>query len=145
MKRDNTPGEWQEEINIWGGTRRYRMVGGIKEYEPEILTSAGRMTSTQAAEYFKHEQDREQQRIEQQRKEEEARKTDKTCPFKSGIKINCLKDCHFYHKTACVLKGEAAGQDTSGTFCPICGTCKANCALYENGCTLPSTILSMKG
>ena len=27
------PTEWQEEVNQYGGVQRYRMIGGVKEYE----------------------------------------------------------------------------------------------------------------
>ena len=35
------PGGWQEEVNEWGGVRRFRMIGGIKEYELMITVDGG--------------------------------------------------------------------------------------------------------
>lgn len=31
-RQEIEPGEWQEEVNQWGGKRRYRMIGNVKEY-----------------------------------------------------------------------------------------------------------------
>lgn len=38
---DAEPGEWQEETNRFGGVRRFRMIGGIKEYECSVRTTNG--------------------------------------------------------------------------------------------------------
>jgi len=45
-RKEEEPGEWQEEKNQFGGVRRYRMIGSIKEYETEVTTTHG--TYTQA-------------------------------------------------------------------------------------------------
>lgn len=33
-RNEPEPGEWQEEVNAYGGVKRFRMIGHIKEYEP---------------------------------------------------------------------------------------------------------------
>ena len=35
-RKELEPGEWQEEVNQYGGVRRYRMIGNCKEYEMDV-------------------------------------------------------------------------------------------------------------
>ena len=49
MDKKNHYGEWQEEKNVFGGVRRYRILAdGTKEYEQTIITSKyGEVTLSQ--------------------------------------------------------------------------------------------------
>ena len=43
---DAEPGEWQEEKNRFGGVRRFRMIGNVREYECEVRTTHGTISQS---------------------------------------------------------------------------------------------------
>ena len=70
---DGEPGEWQREPGNFG--RRYRIVGGIKEYEMQIQTAGGMITESQL--------EAENRAVKPQREKPTQRPN---CPFKDGVK-----------------------------------------------------------
>ena len=135
-------GEWQEEKTAWGDTRKYRMVGGCKEYEKEIITSAGRFTESQYEEYLKRKPEREaKKQAEYARMRAEARAL-RSCPFKDGSGKACDKQkCAFFGDSCILSKASAkpATRDTKGLKCPINKggySCVSSCTFYNTGCTL---------
>lgn len=120
-------GEWQTETNQWGGTRRFRMVGGVKEYEGTIMTRYGEVTRSQLEAINKREAEKKKEP-----KKEPAPKESKYCPFKSGNRSLCRKDCSFWSESGCMQSS-----DTKGKKCPISlYICDSSCKLYVNGCSL---------
>ena len=133
MRRDNTIGEWQEERNIWGGVRRYRMVNGAKEYELEIRTASGAVISQSQLE--KHNQ-----RNAAAEYGSESAQPSRDCPFRSNsLETKCLAECAFYTAAGCVLAATDIQNipDTKDRRCPIAARyCTDSCAMYNSGCTL---------
>ena len=127
MKRDNTPGEWQEEVNQWGGKRRFRMVGGIKEYEMQIKTAGGASVPESRLNEYNRKNSRQYQ--DQQQK-------DAFCPFKGST---CRRgECAIFDGQSCKLSqiGKAV-TDTQGKSCPFSPyQCRSDCGLYHSGCVL---------
>ena len=130
---------WIAETNMWGGIKYYRWVNGVKEYEPETITSHGKMTRSQL-DAFNESEKRKQTPIIRPTKPTRA------CPFKSGINTLCIgSKCAFYFDEGCKLAqtGRNPAKDTKGLLCPINAVkteCGANCALYDGGCRLISLL-----
>lgn len=115
-------GEWQTEVNQWGGVRRYRMVGGVKEYEMQVQTTSGTYTEGQI--------DKGLKKAEIKRPEE--KRESKYCPFRSGNRLLCRNDCAFWDESGCMQSAY-----TKGKKCPISlYPCDTDCKLYDNGCSL---------
>ena len=115
--------EWQTETNVFGGTRRYRIVNGVKEYETEVITSSGTYTKSQI----------EAGKTAKQGKYFQDVREDKRCPFNSGggLKL-CRRDCAFWSDKGCM-----ESTDTKGKKCPIgIYECTDKCKLYDSGCKL---------
>ena len=123
MSKEIKPGEWQTEVNQWGGTRRFRMVGNTKEYETEIITSHGTFTQSQI----------DNGAISKVKTAPlESKEDTKCCPFKSGNRLLCKKDCAFWSESGCMQS-----DDTTGKKCPLwLYPCESRCKLYDNGCSL---------
>ncbi len=133
------PGEWQTETTPYGGVRRYRMIGGMKEYEPEIngipqsvfLESNRRMREQREAEY-KEEQRRAAERAAQRR----------NCPFRDGMQTDCTREACALFLNGCTLArlaDQPPAKATEGLQCPFSkyrSKCRTDCALYNGGCTL---------
>lgn len=121
MSKQIKPGEWQTEVNQWGGTRRFRMVGNTKEYETQVITSHGTFSQSQIDKGI-----RVKTRTIKQEKEE------RYCPFKAGNRVLCRKDCAFWSEAGCMQSS-----DTAGKKCPLSlYPCDDKCRLYDNGCLL---------
>ena len=141
------PGEWQTETTPYGGVRRYRMIGGMKEYEPEI-------NGIPQSVFFRSQQAQKEQR-EKQLKEEQARAAElaalrRNCPFKDTNSRNtdCGREaCALFSAGYCTLAGLEPAADTQGKQCPFSlyrHKCRTDCALYKGGCTLTG-ITKIKG
>lgn len=130
------PGEWQTEVNQWGGTRRFRMVGGVKEYELELNTTSGYVSQSKLA---AQNTEANKMRLEAyRRKEAEAEAQKRYCPFSSSLHNECSRDKCALFSTVCVLsRGKTAARDTKGLRCPFNAyMCREKCSLYNNGCLL---------
>lgn len=143
MSKKIVPGEWQTEVNAFGGVQRYRMIGNVKEYEMMVSVDGIEIPQSQLEDYHRRK-----------KAQADARRAapqpppPKHCPFSfSGIPGNCRKEkCALYDGEACALAqlAESAARDTSGRKCPFNPyQCDAQCALYKTGCTL--TALKTKG
>lgn len=130
-------GEWQEEVNQWGGIKRYRMVGNVKEYEMEVNTSHGTFRESELQDFNRKNKEQSEQRYAKQRAEEQ--EATGICPFKvlnMNASTRCDENCAFF-KDGCRLSSkDTATEDTAGKYCPLARTCNASCAMYKNGCTL---------
>lgn len=130
------PGEWQTETTPYGGVRRYRMIGGMKEYEPEI-------NGIPQSVFFRSQQAQKEQR-EKQLKEEQARAAEKAarrrnCPFSDGMQTDCKREACALFMDGCTLARLTPAKDTEGLQCPFSRyrhKCRKDCALYKGGCTL---------
>lgn len=130
-------GEWQEEVNAFGGVHRYRIIGGIKEYEQEILTSSGILVPQSELEDFYKSNEKA---IAAQKEAEKNRPPQRDCPFRDGIKPYCKQDaCALYYNgcTLARLNDRPPARDTKGLQCPFNQyKCSPECALYLSGCKL---------
>ncbi len=127
--------EWMEEVNQWGGVRRYRMVNGIKEYEPEV--------NGVPQSVFLEMNRRDKERREQERQAERVKQELlKICPFSDpgGAIARCSGDrCAFYVNDSCGAFRVWEDHKTLGLQCPmLCRQlCRRDCAFSINdGCTL---------
>lgn len=133
------PGAWQTETDEWGGTRRFRMIGNVKEYEPTVSIGGLEIPQSDLEEYRRREK---AQKAAQREKELKAakEKDPRRCPFKGGNTLTCGNaKCALYTDDGCVLAkivGRAAA-NTAGRACPFSTClCSSDCALYKNGCVL---------
>ena len=134
--KDEMIGEWQTEVNQWGGVRRYRMVGKIKEYEMMVHTEGGEIPESQLEEYNRRNREAREKQIAN---DKGITMPVKICPFKSDLYRRCDgSKCAFY-ASGCALAHLRTGtpRQTKDLRCPISGSnCGNNCALYANGCAL---------
>ena len=136
MKRDTVPGEWQRDE--WG--RRFRMVGNIKEYEMMVTIDGHSIPESCVEEYNR-------QKAAALNKTAKTVDNGKMCPFKrarNGLSYGCKTNCPFWDD-GCVFGSGSAASDTAGEFCPVCGICYKECALYDRGCTMIKTLKRRKG
>ena len=131
------PGEWQQEPGAFG--RRYRMVGGIKEYEMEINgVPQSVFFASQKAQ--KAQQETAREREQKEAAERAARR--RNCPFidSNGRNTDCSREaCALFIGESCTLARLTPAKDTEGLQCPFDRykhKCRKDCALYRNGCTL---------
>lgn len=133
-KEQAAPTGWQEEKSPFGGVRRFRMMGNIKEYEETITTSFGTVTRSQLEDMQKGEKERkpECKNLEEKLK--------KNCPFRNGINSRCIDNCAMYSPDGCTLIRSFEGKahrETAGKYCPISSrSCGDMCEFYNNGCVL---------
>ena len=130
-------GEWQEERNAFGGVQRYRIIGNVKEYEPELLTSSGISVPQSELEDYRRCNEKA---IAAQKESEKNRPPQRDCPFRDGITTHCKQDeCALYYNgcTLARLNDRPPIKDTKGLKCPFNQyTCRPECALYLSGCKL---------
>lgn len=131
------PGEWQQEPGAFG--RRYRIVGGIKEYEMEINgVPQSVFFASQKAQ--KAQQEAAREREQKEAAERAARR--RNCPFidSNGRNTDCSREaCALFIGESCTLARLTPAKDTEGLQCPFDRykhKCRKDCALYRNGCTL---------
>ena len=136
MNKENET-EWQEERNAFGGVRRFRQIGGVREYEMEILTSSGISVPQSELEDYRRCNEKA---AEAQKEAEKNRPPQRDCPFRDGIKSYCRQDeCALYYNgcTLARLNDRPPIKDTKGLKCPFNQyTCRPECALYLSGCKL---------
>lgn len=146
-RNEPEPGEWQEEIDKFGGVKRFRMIGHIKEYEPTIIINGLEIPQSQLADYHRRQKEAEERRKAEQAEALKNRPEPKSCPFSSGNNNTCTREkCSLFLKGKCAIAilADAHGteqadqtEQTQATKCPfsIYGRCKG-CALFNNGCAL---------
>lgn len=141
---DENPGEWQEEIDKFGGVKRFRMIGHIKEYEPTITINGLEIPQSQLEDYHRRQKEAEERRKAAALEELKNRPEPKSCPFSSGNNNTCWREkCSLFLKGKCAIAiladahGTEQTEQTQATKCPfsIYGRCKG-CALYNNGCAI---------
>ena len=134
--KDEMPGEWQIEVNQWGGKRRYRMNGNIKEYEPEIMIDGIPIPESEIEAYNARKKAAIDAMVEAQKRELTQRRA--TCPFLQSFDRGCLRDkCAMYLNGCTLSQAKAAARNTAGLRCPFTsGSCQTDCTFYKGGCTL---------
>lgn len=130
--------EWQTDER----GQRFRMVGGVKEYETIVCVDGAQVPQSQLAEF--HRQRKEA--AERQRKAEQVSAAEvppaRICPLKEGVDVRCEGDKCALYLNGCVLSqisDRAPAKDTKGLTCPLNRyrtKCREDCALYENGCKI---------
>ena len=138
------PGEWQEEIDKFGGVKRFRMIGHIKEYEPTITINGLEIPQSQLEDYHRRQKEAAERRKAEALEAAKNRPEPKSCPFSSGNNNTCWREkCSLFLKGKCAIAiladahGAEQTEQTQATKCPfsIYGRCKG-CALYNNGCAI---------
>lgn len=130
------PGEWQEEVNPFGGVRRYRMIGKIKEYEKTIRINGMEIPESELEDF-----NRRRREAEEARRKAPLPPPAQKCPFNAtGLPTDCKQGkCALYDGEACSLAQIApeAARDTAGIKCPFNPyQCDNKCSLYKSGCVL---------
>ena len=134
-------GEWQEEVNQYGGVQRYRMIGGVKEYEMMVKIDGIEIPQSQVEDYHRRKKEAEQARKEAE-KNRPAPPPRKNCPLfdNTGLtNTECNREKCALYMDGCTLARFTPAKDTEGLQCPFDGyrrKCRKDCALYKNGCTL---------
>lgn len=146
-REEPVPGEWQTDEN----GKRYRMVGGVKEFAPTIHTANfGTVYVDDLPKLNQRYQEQEEQRRKQESEARADAETGRVCPFKEGrnqLHTKCEKSCAFYADTACVFASMdiQPTRDTNGADCTISRKrCGEVCAMYNHGCTLIEFVMGMK-
>lgn len=142
-RQEIEPGEWQEEVNQWGGVQRYRMIGGVKEYEMMVKIDGIEIPQSQIAAYHERKKAAEQARIEAE-KNRPAPPPLKNCPLMDGLHTDCTQEkCALFLKGGCTLaqiSDRPPAKATEGLQCPLSkykSKCRTDCALFnKTGCTL---------
>ena len=144
-RNEPEPGEWQEEVNAYGGVHRFRMVGGIKEYEPTITINGLEIPQSQLADYHRRQKEAEERRKAEALEAAKNRPEPKSCPFSDGCNNTCKREgCNIFLKGKCSIAtiADASGVEieeapAQNSKCPfsIYGRCQG-CALYNKGCAI---------
>lgn len=144
--RDPEPGEWQEEVDKFGGVKRFRMIGHIKEYEPTIIINGLEIPQSQLADYHRRQKEAEERRKAEALEAAKNRPEPRSCPFSNGCNNTCKREqCKIFINGKCAIAAiaDAHGAEieeapaTDKRKCPfsIYGKCEG-CALYHHGCAL---------
>ena len=144
--RDPEPGEWQEEVNAYGGGKRFRMIGQIKEYEMMIHTSGGIVPASELAEHNKRQQEAAERRKAEALEAAKNRPEPRSCPFSNGCNNTCTREgCKIFLNGKCAIAAiaDATGAEieaapaTDKRKCPfsVYGRCEG-CALFSKGCAI---------
>lgn len=133
------PSEWQEEVNQYGGVRRFRMIGNVKEYEMMVSVDGTQIPQSELSAYHERKQAAEKARAEAE-KNRPAPPLPKNCPLSDGMNTTCTREkCALYMGDDCTLARWNAAKVTEGLRCPLSkykAKCRTDCALYKSGCTL---------
>lgn len=126
--------EWQ--YDQWG--KKYRKVGHMIEYAPTVTIDGVEIYQDELEDFHKRNKEVQQKWQEEEAKKEQQKRTDKICPLQDPLHIQkkCSTDCAMYTATGCAMKRRKATADTEGKPCPYMRQCKADCALYDQGCTI---------
>lgn len=132
------PGEWQTEVNPYGGVRRYRMIGNCKEYEMMVTVDGMRIPQSEVKAY--HERKRQREAAQRIQATQIQQPPPQNCPFTSGLNTDCRREKCALFLDGCTLAkigNRQPAKDTKGLQCPFnhC-SCNEQCALYKGGCTL---------
>lgn len=137
LKPEPEPGEWQQEPGAFG--RRYRMVGGIKEYEMDINgVPESIFFASQRAQKERDAAQRDQEKREAAKRAAQRR----NCPFKDSMQTDCTREACALFLNGCTLTrltDRLPAKATEGLQCPFSrysSKCRTDCALYNGGCTL---------
>lgn len=143
-RNEPEPGEWQEEIDKFGGVKRFRMIGHIKEYEPTITINGLEIPQSQLEDYHRRQKEAEERRKAAALEELKNRPEPKSCPFSDGNNTCKREGCNIFLKGKCSIAtiADASGVEieeapAKNSKCPfsIYGRCQG-CALFHNGCAL---------
>ena len=145
-RNEPEPGEWQEEVNAYGGVRRFRMVGGIKEYEPTITINGLEIPQSQLADYHRRQKEAAERRKAEALEAAKNRPEPKSCPFSNGCNNTCTREgCKIFLNGKCAIAAiaDATGAEieaapaTDKRKCPfsVYGRCEG-CALFSKGCAI---------
>ena len=144
-RNEPEPGEWQEEVNAYGGVHRFRMVGGIKEYEPTITINGLEIPQSQLEDYHRRQKEAEERRKAAALEELKNRPEPKSCPLSDSCNNTCKREgCNIFLKGKCSIAtiADASGVEieeapAQNSKCPfsIYGRCQG-CALYNKGCAI---------
>ena len=139
------PTEWQEEVNQYGGVQRYRMIGGVKEYEMLVKIDGIEIPQSQVEDYHRRKKEAEERRKAAATEELKNRPEPKSCPFSDGYNNTCKREgCNIFLKGKCSIAtiADASGVEieeapAKNSKCPfsIYGRCQG-CALYNKGCAI---------
>lgn len=139
------PTEWQEEVNQYGGVQRYRMIGGVKEYEMLVKIDGIEIPQSQVEDYNRRKKEAEERRKAAAQEELKNRPEPKSCPFSDGCNNTCKREgCNIFLKGKCSIAtiADASGVEieeapAKNSKCPfsIYGRCQG-CALYNKGCAI---------
>ncbi|MBE7008422.1 MAG: hypothetical protein E7422_04655 [Ruminococcaceae bacterium] len=133
----NNPGEWREERNQWGGVRRFRMVGNVKEYEMMVSVDGMQIPESELEDYHRHKKEREAAAAELRKAAPPTRQL--ACPFGGGGHSCAREKCALFTGDGCTLAQITTGGtgSTAGKSCPFSPyPCRNDCGLYKNGCVL---------
>ena len=117
--------------------RRFRMIGGIRDFESTIRIDGIEVPESQLEAFHKARAEDKKKELDRARKKTISAPV-RLCPFKrakNALNLNCVSDCSFYDG-GCSLSRSAATRETAGLFCPICNKCFEQCAIYNHGCTM---------
>ena len=142
---DENPGEWQEEIDKFGGVKRFRMIGHIKEYEPTITINGLEIPQSQLEDFHKRQKEAEERRRAAAEEEWKNRPPARSCPFANGCNNTGTREkCKIFYDGKCSIATvadavgveieEAPARDKKCPF-SIYGKCEG-CALYHHGCAI---------
>ena len=145
-RNEPEPSEWQEEIDKFGGVKRFRMIGHIKEYEPTITINGREIPQSQLADFHKRRKEAEERRKAEALEAAKNRPEPRSCPFiTNGCSTACKREgCNIFLKGKCSIAtiADASGVEieeapAKNSKCPfsIYGRCQG-CALYNKGCAI---------
>lgn len=137
-RQEIEPGEWQEEVNQYGGVRRYRMVGNCKEYEMDVTVDGITIPQSQLTAYHERKKAAQAAQIEAERKRAAQAKPPRNCPLSDGMNTQCTQEKCALYMDGCTLARWNAAKATEGLQCPLSkykSKCRTDCALYRGGCT----------
>ena len=140
------PGEWQEEVNQYGGVRRYRMIGNCKEYEMDVTVDGITIPQSQLEDYHRRQKEAAERRKAEALEAAKNRPEPKSCPFATGCNTTCTREgCKIFTGEKCALAAiaDATGVEieeapaTDKRKCPfsVYGRCEG-CALFSKGCAI---------
>ena len=128
-RNEPEPGEWQEEIDKFGGVKRFRMIGHIKEYEPTITINGLEIPQSQLENYHRRQKEAAERRKAEALEAAKNRPEPKSCPFSSGNNNTCWREkCSLFLKGKCAIAilADAHGTEqtdqtgqTQATKCPF--------------------------
>lgn len=140
------PGEWQEERNQYGGVRRYRMIGNVKEYETMVKIDGVEIPQSEIHAYNQRKKAEAKRQAKAKEKAELNAAPRFNCPLKDSLNTTCVREkCALYDDGCLFAQIGTPKKKTAGLHCPLTrGRCRIDCAMYHgDGCTL-TALLSRK-